>query len=205
MTGYSIHNKNTLIPRYGLRNLFFCILLLPGSVLAEVISSVDDETGLRGWEWHEQGISFQLRQRLPDQTRAFFLARGFNKAESDSIAQSCIFQSIFRNDGQQPLSYNLNDWQIHYQGRQQALLTRRKWDEKWQEQGVSQAARIAFRWSLLPTRQSFQPGDYNWGMTSFGLPPGESFDLTLTLHSNGKTLSATIPAIECAFAQPSGK
>jgi len=205
MTKLQSHSKKVFITGHYFGSLLFCALLLPGSLFAEVINSVDDETGLRGWEWREQGISFQLRQRLPDQTRAFFMGRGFNSKESDLVARSCVFQSIFRNDGKQPLSYDLDDWQISYQGKQQHLLTRQRWDEKWQKLGVSQSAQIAFRWSLLPTRQSFQPGDYNWGMTSYGLLPGELFDLNLNLSVNGKMLSATIPAIECAFAQAAGK
>ena len=45
----------------------------------------------------EKGISLRLVQRLPIQSRAFFLARGFNKQQAEIIAQSCIFQTVFKN------------------------------------------------------------------------------------------------------------
>lgn len=175
---------------------------MAGSVSAEIITSEEAQTGLRTWEWKQAGVSIQLVQRLPDQTRAFFQGRGFTSKDADTIGRACVFQTIFRNDGKQPLTYDLGDWQITHRGKHLPLQTRERWDEKWQAGEASQAARIAFRWSLIPTRQGFEPGDYNWGMTSFGLPPGESFDLSLVLTINGKAISSSIPAIVCAADQP---
>jgi hypothetical protein len=171
-------------------------------VSAEIIMGKDEQSGLRSWEWTQAGVSVQLVQRLPDQTRAFFQARGFTSADADAIARACVFQTIFRNEGKEPLAYDLNDWETAHRGQILPLQTRERWEKAWQDKGVSQAARIAFRWSLLPTRQNFEPGDYNWGMTSFGLPPGESFDLSLIVTISGKTMTGRIPAIVCATDQP---
>lgn len=197
----------TINPKHTtLRHCIFLGLIsvpvLSGQVSAEVITSEEAQTGLRTWEWREAGVSVQLVQRLPDQTRAFFQGRGFNSPDADTIAKACIFQTIFRNDGKQPLSYDLDDWRINYRGQRPPLLTRERWNEKWQESEASQAARIALRWSLLPTRQHFESGDYNWGMISFGLLPGESFDLTLMLTLAGNPVTGTIPRIVCAADQP---
>ena len=46
----------------------------------------DTETGLLSWRWSDQGVSIGLTQLLPDQTRAFFLGRGFPWAQADRIA-----------------------------------------------------------------------------------------------------------------------
>lgn len=175
---------------------------LPGQLSAEILTGKEEQTGLRTWEWRQAGISIQLVQRSPDQTRAFFQGRGFSPKDADSIALACVFQTIFRNDGQQPLSYDLNEWQITYQDERFPLQTRERWEQNWLDRAVQQAARIAFRWSLLPTRQSFAPGDYNWGMTSFGLPPGASFDLSLVVIANGKSISGQIPSVVCAVDLP---
>ncbi len=175
--------------------------LMPGRVSAAVITSEEEQTGLRTWEWTQAGISVQLVQRLPDQTRAFFQGRGFSSEEADSIAKACVFQMIFRNDGKHPIAYDMDDWMVGYRGERRPLLTRERWDDKWRDGETSQAARIAFRWSLLPTRQSFEPGDYNWCMTSFGLPPGESFDLSLIMTINGHVITSRIPAVTCAAEQ----
>ena len=170
-------------------------------VAAEVIVSKEEQTNLNIWEWREAGISIQLIQRTPDQTRAFFQARDFSSPDSDIIAKTCVFQIIFRNDGDQSLSYNLNDWQVSNQGNQHSVLTREHWNKIWEQSEASQAAQIAFRWALIPTKQQFEPGDYNWGMTSFGLPPGEIFDLTLQVTVGGNTISGNIADIVCATDQ----
>jgi len=197
----------TVYPRHSVFK--YCLILgffgaspLPGPVSAEVITGEEQQTGLRTWEWSEAGISVQLVQRLPDQTRAFFQGRGFSSEDADSIAKACVFQTIFRNDGEQPLTYDLDDWKVDYRGKALPLHTRARWDEKWQVGRASEAARIAFRWSLLPTRQRFEPGDYNWGMTSFGLLPGETFDLTLNIRINDHLITRSIPDIVCTADQP---
>ncbi len=178
------------------------LLGLPIAVAAEVLTGADAQTGLRYWEWQQDGVSVRLVQRLPDQTRAFFLGRGFSRKHADRIASACVFQTIFRDDGSKPVAFDLDRWSIDYNQHRQALRTRERWDDIWESEGVNKAARIAFRWSLLPTRQQFQPGDYNWGMTSFGLPPGARFDLFLTVTIDGKTVNGKIPDIVCASDPP---
>jgi len=167
-------------------------------VQAEVITGVDEATGLKSWTWQTNGVSVQLVQRLPDQTRAFFLGRGFPAHAADIVGRACVFQTIFRNDGREPVTYDLGEWVVHHRDDRLPLLVRDAWDSRWQAMGIDQSARIAFRWSLLPTRQHFEPGDYNWGMTSFGLEPGKTFDLALTIDLGGHPVAARIQSIECS-------
>ena len=178
--------------------LLWAIALLPGMLQAAVEAGVDADTGLHSWEWREAGVSLRLVQRLPDQTRAFFQARGFSSAAAERIANACIFQTIFRNESERPLNYLLDDWRVRHQGGSGKLMTRESWDAVWQEGEASQAARIALRWSLLPTRQQFAPGDYNWGMTGFGLPPGSAFDLEMVVQLGDEQLTTSIEGIVCA-------
>ncbi len=58
----------------------------------EVEQGVIEETGLRYWEWHADGVLFRLTQRLPDQTRAFLQARGFDSDSAELVATSCTFE-----------------------------------------------------------------------------------------------------------------
>jgi hypothetical protein len=60
------------------------------------------------------------------------------------------------------------------------------------------AARLVVRWGLFPTRQEFLPGDYNWGLTAYGIPPGSVFDLDLTWLEGGKARTGRISGIRCA-------
>jgi len=185
--------------RASLRPLCAFVLSAPwGAPLAGVEGRIDPETGLRSWSWREQGVSLELRQRLPDQTRAFFLGRGFSGEAADRIGLACVFQTIFRNGGEQPIDYDLNDWALLYGGERLPLRTREIWDAEWEAMGVGKGPRIAFRWALLPTVQHYEPGDYNWGMTSFGLVPGARFDLSLALRVGGRRVTGTIEGVVCA-------
>ena len=191
-------SKSRLIALFSLMLLWGIPLL---SVSAEVIKVKDPETGLLSWIWREQGISIQLVQRLPDQTRAFFLGRGFGTEAADRVGRACVFQTIFRNDGERTVAYDLADWSVYHKGARLPLYTREVWAREWQVLGIDQASTIAFNWSLLPTMQQFEPGDYNWGMTSFGLSPGEAFDVSLLIEIGGEPVVGEINAVVCA-AEP---
>ncbi|MFP3874206.1 MAG: hypothetical protein ACLFV1_07105 [Thiohalophilus sp.] len=168
---------------------------------AELSRGEDPDTGLRHWHWQEAGISFRLTQRLPDQTRAFFAARGFDKKTRERIALSCVFQSEFRNtadNDRPPVEYDLSEWRIHVDGETRGLIVREDWQQTWQEYDVPKAARIAFEWALLPTHQVYESDDYNWGMTAYGLSPGTEFDLEFSWSRGDKEYTRRIDGIECA-------
>lgn len=174
---------------------------------AQVSTGVDDQAGLPYWELTDANMSLRLVQRLPDQTRGFFMARGFDAAQTEVIARHCVFQTVFRNTSHgaesSPLTYDLREWTIQRNGQRAALKTREDWREVWKDSKAGRAARIALEWALLPTRQRYQPGDYNWGMSVFGVPPGEVVDLTVRWHQHGDMHSATIEEIQCAPDVPS--
>ncbi|HHJ15811.1 MAG TPA: hypothetical protein ENJ80_03850 [Gammaproteobacteria bacterium] len=186
---------------------YLLLSLLPGAapvitLAGPVTTGAKPETGLRYWEWNDQGVLFRLTQRLPDQTRAYLLARGFDAGSADLAATRCMFQSMFKNTrsrGAPAVSINLEDWRVHAAGteKRKQLLTREHWKQVWTQRGVSGAAAIAFEWSLLPTRQEYAPGDYNWGMTSYGLPPGTRFDLDFSWQREGKLFRGRLDGVEC--------
>jgi hypothetical protein len=167
-----------------------------------LITGKDPEARLPFWEVHNSHMSLRLVQRLPDQSRGFFQARGFTPPQSERIARSCIFQTVFKNLSNttkpSPLTYNLKEWQIFYRGKKLALKTRADWKPEWRKLNATSAAQIAFEWSLLPTKQTYQAGDYNWGMTSFNLKPGSEFDLSVVWHQHDKRQEFIIKSIKCA-------
>lgn len=169
---------------------------------AEVLTGTDETARLPFWEWRNQTISIRLVQRLPDQSRAFFVARRFSTSEAEHIAQSCVFQTIFKNiataDSNTTVRYDLNEWQIERNGERQKMKLKEQWMAEWQQSKAQKSAQIAFSWSLLPTQQQYLPADYNWGMTTFNLPPGQRFHLTLVWYENEQRQSAVLPDIECA-------
>lgn len=176
---------------------------------ADVATGIDADAGLPYWELSTPGVSLRLVQRLPDQTRAFFLARGFDREAVERIAQSCVFQTVFENTtqpgGPGALEYDLREWVVQTDGRQQGMMTREDWAAIWTEQGAPKPARIAFEWALFPTQQVYNPGDYNWGMSIFGLAPGGRFDLTLVWTQFGERHTATIEELQCAPDTPTAE
>ncbi len=192
------------MPKENVKKLRFLGLMgllisLNASSMAETAVEVGQNTGLKTWKWTHQGISLRLVQRLPDQTRAYFLAKGFPRNVADMLATSCFFGSMFRNDGSLPMDFDLRQWKVVHNGRETGLKVREIWKQKFQgRKDIPRSARIALNWSLMPTVQHFEPGDYNWGMTVYGLPPGETFDLHLKIVLDGKPLETVIPGLQCA-------
>jgi hypothetical protein len=171
-------------------------------VTAVINTGTDTEAELPYWEVVEHGVSVRLVQRLPDQSRGFFQARGFSIADAELIAQSCVFQTIFKNvmppTGPGVIEYNLNEWIVHATGAQRRMKTREDWQKEWTTRHVSKAAQLSLEWGLIPTRQTYRPGDYNWGLSVFNLAPGTPFDLDLVWHQNGERRSARLKGMVCA-------
>ncbi len=183
--------------------LFTLTVLSAGVSTAAVETATDPETGLQSWHLRDHDFSLQLIQRLPDQTRAFFLARGFNQPIADQIATSCVLQAIGKNTSHAPdgstIEYNLADWRVRFDGKTQGIKLKSQWLQQWaREQAASPSSKIAFRWATFPSQQTFEPdGDFNWGMISFGLPPGSVFDLKVQWRQNQQPRKTWIRNLQC--------
>ena len=145
------------------------------------------------------GVRFQFAQRIPDQTRAFYMARGFSTAAANKYATACVFQAILNNNSKNlVIKTDLSNWQIIQNGKKSPLPLERDWQIIWNKMNISQSGRIAFRWSQFPTIQVDKPGDWFQGMTTTNLPPGTKFDLYIKWYENGKPREAIIHRLQCA-------
>jgi len=168
---------------------------------AEITKTISPETQLIEWKFIEHNFELKLIQRLPDQTRSFFEARGFPKNITNDIANSCVFQTISRNnskDKSQSIQVSLKNWKIKTDQKTQPIKLKEDWQKQWTNSNLKPAAKLAFRWATFPTEQSFEPsGDYNWGMISFGPKPGSTFDLYIEWKNNDQRNRAWIKNISC--------
>ncbi|WP_126456803.1 hypothetical protein [Sulfuriflexus mobilis] len=185
------------------RCLLLALLVLPTIARAGTVTTgIDEQARLPYWQYQDEGLSIRFVQRLPDQTRGYFLARGFSAEHAELIAQSCVFQTVFKNisDKGRPaaIRYQLMDWVVSHRGREAVMKTREDWAKQWQQLAVPAPARLAFEWSLLPTMQTYQPGDYNWGMSIFNLAPASPFTLKLTWQQFDTRHNVVIPGMQCA-------
>lgn len=183
------------------------LAMSPGGLSAAALTTgIDEQAQLPYWEIRDEGMSLRLVQRMPDQSRGFFLARGFNAEEVEQVAGRCVFQTIFRNISHEaqpsPLHYRQQDWKVQHQDRGISILTREDWAKLWERENAAPAARIAFQWALLPAEQTYEAGDYNWGMTMIDLPPGSRFKLEVTWEQFGETRSFRIEDLQCTSDPP---
>lgn len=171
-----------------------------GSLSAESRHETDPQSGVQTWELHDQGVGFTLMQITPDQARAFFLARGFDRAAVDDYASHCIFMTIVRNETvEDPITYNLADWRFYRKnGTPGKLKLKDDWLTAWRQRKFAQPVLIAFEWSQHPTTQTFEKGDWNQGMTSYAMPLGSVFDLQFQWKVKGAIHESRLENIQCA-------
>jgi len=175
--------------------------MAPMGMAAEVSTSTEVTSGLVSWVWRDESATITLNQLLPDQVRAFFQGRGFNAEQSEHIAGFCVFQTVVRNEAEadEPLEVDITDWRVLRDGMESGTpRTAASWDTEWQSRDIGQAPRIAFRWALFPTSQTFAPGDWNMGMLTLDLPAGETFDLHIGWRRDGQTKNLEMTGISCA-------
>ncbi len=194
--------SDDFFPAIRWMTLMTAMLSLAAPAIAVINTGTDAEAGLPYWEVVEHGVSIRLVQRLPDQTRGFFQARGFSIADAELIAQSCMFQTVFKNIAPPSdpgvIEYNLDEWVVHAGGARRRMKTREAWQKEWTARRAPKAAQLAFEWGLLPTRQRYRAGDYNWGLSVFNLAPGTPFDLDVVWRQGGERRSARLQGVLCA-------
>lgn len=162
------------------------------------------DTGRRHWLLeHPKHMRLELYQRLPEQTRAFLQARGFDPEMAERYAQSCVLQGIMRNPSEDTwLGVDLSEWRVISEHRELPLLLAAEWQERWQAWDVPNAARTAFRWSQLPRQQQNAPGDWFQGMLSIGLPAGAPFDLKVVWYEGERRRERVLQDLQCAEDRP---
>ena len=167
--------------------------------LAGTETSMDAETRLATWQTETAGIQVRLTQISPDQARGFYQARGFSPEAAERYAAECVFMTVVRNVGDAPIRHRLADWRYEPAGQPpRAIRSKIQWERLWKQQGVAEAARIAFTWAQLPATQTFAPGDWNQGMTSYSVPRGGAFTLRFVWRADGKRHSGKLEQVRCA-------
>jgi hypothetical protein len=160
---------------------------------------IDPETRIESWETTRDGVYIKLMQITPAQALAFYLARGFDAQPANRYAGACVFMTLLRNDAAPgPVAFDLGDWRRVAGKAERALRQRDDWLAEWERAAVPEAARVAFHWAQFPTRHTYEHGDWNQGMHSYGGAPGESFDLKLVWKADEKSYRTVLRGLRCA-------
>ena len=179
--------------------LYFVILMpLANAQDGLTHHSLAYDSGLSTWETDNRGVHLRLTQISPDQARAFMQGRGLDEKSVDEFARSCVYMTVLRNDSKQPIKYCLAEWRyIPEDDIEQLMLTKHDWLARWQPRKFSKPVKLAFEWSQFPVEQTFAPGDWNQGMTTFDLPAGSRFDVLYRWRQNGKLYEGVLKNVQC--------
>ena len=178
---------------------FMVIATLTSQTAAGESSRRDPDTGAATWETQAHGVALSLTQLLPDQVRAFYVNRGFDLADATVFAGACVFMTVLRNDAAPgELAFRLADWRVQQGGEARALPPLDHWLGQWQGRGVSEAARIAFRWAQFPPEQTYALGEWNQGMLATGLASGSRFDLIARWTVAGQDYEGKLDDVQCS-------
>jgi hypothetical protein len=179
---------------------FVCVLALcsNSACAGETRYSESPESGLATWETETDHVHLRMTQISPDQARAFMTARGLDEKSVEEFARHCVFMTVLRNEYRRPITFGMTDWRyVPEGGVPQVMLTRHDWLARFQNRHLSQQVKLAFEWSQFPVEQTFYPGDWNQGMTTFELPPGSQFDVIYRWRQ-GRTLhEGTLKNVQC--------
>ncbi len=178
----------------NIRPLIVCALL--GS--ASLVVRADDDTS---WTHRAvQGAVTLTANPLDRESRmAFYGARGFPEATILPYAQACGFSFGMQNDGANTLITRLADWQaVGADGSRVALRLPEAWDMAWAKSGVSEDARIAFRWAQFQPENTFEPGDWIMGMATLEVPLSGTFRLVARYRDDKGNHEIVLDKLSCA-------
>jgi hypothetical protein len=130
---------------------------------------------------------------------SFYTARGFSEAVIRPYAQACGFSFGMQNGGNRMIVSRLADWHaVGADGKRIALHLPEAWDATWAKAGVSQAARIAFRWAQFQSEIAFEPGDWIMGMATLEERPSGPFRLMVRYRDDSGDHEIVLDKLACA-------
>lgn len=175
--------------------------VLLGIVLALNVPAAYAEEAPLVWQYRtvKHAVTLTANPLGNASREAFYTARGFTAEAIRPYAQACGFSFGMQNGSQQTLTTRLTDWQaVDAHGRKIPLRPLEDWDAEWQKAGVSQPARIAFRWAQFQTENTFEPGDWIMGMATLEMRPNTPVRLIARYRDAQGNHEITLKRIACA-------
>lgn len=154
-------------------------------------------------EWRHRaargGVTLAANPLSAGSRVAFYEARGFDTRSVQPYARSCAFSLGMHNRSARPIVTHLGDWHaVGSDGRRVALRLPETWDDEWDKAGVTQAARIAFRWAQFQTENAFEPGDWIMGMATLETPLPGKFRLVARYRDKKGHHEIVLDKLACA-------
>ena len=126
------------------------------------------------------------------------VARGLDDKSVEEFARHCVFMTVLRNESKRPINYCLAEWRyVPEDGTAQPMLTKHDWLARFQPRNQLKSVKLAFEWAQFPVEQTFFPGDWSQGMTTFELPPGSRFDVVYHWRQGKRHHEGTLKNVQC--------
>ncbi|HEY9199135.1 MAG TPA: hypothetical protein VIR60_07190 [Gammaproteobacteria bacterium] len=122
-------------------------------------------------------LTVVLTPRTPDQMAAFYTARGFGRVMIDRLSAQCFITVFIANKSADIVWLDLGQWRFGNAGGTMPRHDRNYWREQWNQLQIPLAHQSTFRWTLLPERLDFRPGEAEGGNI---ILPRLDKDLTIT-------------------------
>ena len=170
----------------------------PGAALAQIAGP-----GARA-----DGVEITVAARTPEQTRAFYEARGFTPDALRELAGACFMTIGVHNGRNGTVWLEPATWRfVTDDGQPVRQIGREHWEARWQALGVPAAARAAFGWTQLPVSRDLQPGEPVGGNLAV-VPQNRPFTLEAVFALGERreqgTLRLRVPRLRCASGDPAG-
>lgn len=121
------------------------------------------------WSYEDDNLRLRVRANPPDGIAAFYEARGFTQDAIALLRSKCFMTVSIRNKNYPVLWLEPDNWRVLIDGKQLQRYPMSYWQQQFDELGVPDATRAAFRWTQLPERRDLRVDEPVGG--NITLPP----------------------------------
>lgn len=156
-------------------------------------------------EHDDSRLNVTLVPRAPQQMAAFYEGRGFPDAMIDLTRRYCFITVVLQNKTEDILWHELERWRfVTADGTTIIRRTRDWWQTQWERMQAPLPSRSTFRWTLLPERLDFRPGEREGGNITL-VRTGEPLRLIARFATgkerNGEEIELRLDGLRCAGDQ----
>ena len=146
-------------------------------------------------------LDVELTPRTPNQMGSFYEARGFPKNMLDVLKKQCYITVGIRNKSDRKIWLELSNWTFSAAGKPIKREHRDYWKKRWQEMNIPLNKQSTFRWTLIPEKLDYLPGEEEGGNILLPFTKGFiSVRATFSTGENkqGKKITITTDKLFCA-------
>lgn len=117
----------------------------------------------RGHTAENAALKVRLSPRTPEQIAAFYEGRGFPGRMVELLRDMCFITTIVSNKSEQVIWHDLDAWRFSTSEGAVPRVTRPDWKARWADMDAPMPNQSTFRWTLMPDRLDFRPGESEGG------------------------------------------